>query len=278
MKVCSKCGEDKSLDDFPRYKSKEGAVCHKGQCLICFNASRKAKDAAYRERNRERVREQGRRWQRANTDVGALWYQKNRDEILRKSREERVEANKDARLALAKRQEERAERQKKYAAKLEAAKALADKCMKRCATCGEAKPFSSFGVVTFSSGTKGQRSYCGECRRSDWSNATEEEKCQRKQIINERMRITRGEFGLRIWHPPTFCSVEGCITPRTTGGRIGPINKDGMCDKHYAEEKRRELHDQYVVAKLKRSFGVKNPPRELIELKRIQLKIHRALK
>ena len=84
--------------------------------------------------------------------------------------------------------------------------------------------------------------------------------------------------GVRIWHPPTFCSVEGCTTPRTTGGRIGPIKKDGVCDKHYAERQRRELTEQYVKNKLKRSLGVKNPPQELIELKRVQLKIHRGIK
>ena len=39
-----------------------------------------------------------------------------------------------------------------------------------------------------------------------------------------------------------------------------------------------ELGNSYVAAKLRRTTGVKNPPQGLIELKRIQLKIHRALK
>jgi hypothetical protein len=230
----------------------------------------------YRERNRETIRESGKKWQRANKDVGARWYQAHREDILEKSRKERAETNKEARLALAKRQEERAERQKKYAAKREAAKALADKGMKRCATCGEEKPVSSFGVVTFSSGTKGPRSNCFECRRSDWSNATEEEKAKRREEITERVRIMR-IGSVMTWNPPILCSAKGCTTLRTTGGRNGPIKEGVLCDKHHAEKQRRNLDDPYVACKLKRSIGVKNPPQELIELKRVQLKIHRLI-
>jgi hypothetical protein len=230
----------------------------------------------YRERNRETVRANAKKWQQANKDVGTRWYQAHREEILEKSRKERAEANKEARFALAKRQEERAERQKKYAAKREAAKAFADKGMKRCAMCGEGKPVSSFGVVTYSSGTKGPRSNCFECRRSDWSNATEEEKAERSEINNERHRIRR-IGSVRIWNPPVLCSAKGCTTFRSTGGRIGPIKEGALCDKHHAEKQRRNLDDPYVACKLKRSIGVKNPPQELIELKRVQLKIHRLI-
>jgi hypothetical protein len=37
------------------------------------------------------------------------------------------------------------------------------------------------------------------------------------------------------------------------------------------------LTDRYVKKEIKKAFGVKNPPQELIELKRVQLKIYREI-
>jgi hypothetical protein len=275
-KSCSKCGEEKPLDGFPTSISHNGKSYPRNSCLVCFNAQRKAKDAAYRERNRERVKEQARRWARDNTEVSKRWYEAHREEILEKSRKERAEANKGPRLALAKRQKERSARQIKYAARREAAKALRDNGLKKCAVCGEEKPVSDFGVVIYSSGTQGPRSNCYECRRSSWNSAAEEEKVERREINNKKHRLRRG--AVRMWNPPALCSAKGCTTPRAAGGRSGPIKEGVLCQKHYAEKQRRDLADTYVSAKLKRSFGVANPPPQLIELKRIQLRITRQLR
>ena len=43
------------------------------------------------------------------------------------------------------------------------------------------------------------------------------------------------------------------------------------------KKQRGELKDKYVRRHIREQFGVKNPPQELIELKRVQLKITRAL-
>lgn len=39
----------------------------------------------------------------------------------------------------------------------------------------------------------------------------------------------------------------------------------------------KSLSDTYVKDRIRASFGVKNPPQELVELKRVQLKIHRLI-
>jgi hypothetical protein len=271
-KTCSKCKVEKLVSEFA-VNDKYGRL--RSMCNPCEKIRRKVVDQRYREKNRERVRDNGRRWQQANKDVGARWYEAHREEILEKSRKERAEANNrntswlEARLALAKRQEERAGRQKRYGAKREAAKALTDKGMKVCATCGEEKPVSSFGVVTFSSGTKGSRSNCYECRRADWNNATEEEKAERREILNERIRISRGKFGLRIWIPPRLCSIEGCNNKHSTRG---------LCTSHDSRLEAENLTDKYVSDQLSKRGGIKNPPAALIKLKRVQIKIRRALK
>ena len=95
LKVCFGCKEALPYAEFNKNTSTKDNL--HSCCRPCLKVQRKAKDIAYRERNRERVRENGRKWQQANKDVGALYYQKNRDEILRRSREERAEANKEQR-------------------------------------------------------------------------------------------------------------------------------------------------------------------------------------
>lgn len=71
MRACTKCGVVKALDMFARAKGY--ADGHQRQCRECVRlakaqrdrenpAKRKAQDAAYRERNRERIREQGARY------------------------------------------------------------------------------------------------------------------------------------------------------------------------------------------------------------------------
>ena len=58
--------------------------------------------------------------------------------------------------------------------------------------------------------------------------------------------------------------------------------KNNPCKKAAYVKKRNdkicsELTDAYVRGQLVSKFGVKNPPQELIELKRVQLKIHREI-
>jgi hypothetical protein len=49
-------------------------------------------------------------------------------------------------------------------------------------------------------------------------------------------------------------------------------------DKAKAEQRSKNLTDAYVKNYIGKKLGVKNPPQELIELKRVQIKIYRALK
>jgi hypothetical protein len=92
MKTCTKCGETQPLDCFHKYaQSPDG---HKPRCKRCNTAAavayqhsnpdrRKAKDAAYRARNRESVRESALRY--ANSDAGVSkrrqWAQGNQPSV-----------------------------------------------------------------------------------------------------------------------------------------------------------------------------------------------------
>ena len=60
MKVCTKCGDEKPLADFPRFqRARDG---RSPSCRVCRNAQSKE----YRERNRERLSEAKRARYRAN--------------------------------------------------------------------------------------------------------------------------------------------------------------------------------------------------------------------
>jgi len=64
MKKCSKCGIEKPLSEF--YKRKASKDGHRGTCKICRNKL----VALYRQKNKDKIAEQG-----------ALYYQENKDKI-----------------------------------------------------------------------------------------------------------------------------------------------------------------------------------------------------
>ena len=82
MKECTKCAEDKPLDEFSRDPRK--SCGRKSQCRVCDNARRAAyrraniekereADRAYRAANSERIAEYARGWRAENPEHGAKW-------------------------------------------------------------------------------------------------------------------------------------------------------------------------------------------------------------
>jgi 5-methylcytosine-specific restriction endonuclease McrA len=101
-KICSKCKQEKQLSEFQPDKSKKSG--YKSQCKECIknNFSRqkylkeyrennkdyfREKHAEYRERNREKLKTQAREYREQNPDKIKYYYIKNRDRILKYSRE-----------------------------------------------------------------------------------------------------------------------------------------------------------------------------------------------
>ncbi len=89
MKTCTKCGEDKPLSEFHnRTSSKDGK---KAACRKCSNAASKkwressaehvrAYEKAYREQNKEAVRERTRRWREENAEYCSNYSKRRRQE------------------------------------------------------------------------------------------------------------------------------------------------------------------------------------------------------
>ena len=86
MKECTKCAEDKPLDEFSRDPRK--SCGRKSQCRVCDNARRAAyrraniekereADRAYRAANSERIAEYARGWRAENPEHGAKWRAEN---------------------------------------------------------------------------------------------------------------------------------------------------------------------------------------------------------
>lgn len=103
MKTCTKCGEDKSLDQF--YKSfgrckkcvaierkahyannRESILQYKKQFHVDNKEKRSAYNRAYREENRDALVAYGREWRKENM---AAWREQNKEKINAKSREQR---------------------------------------------------------------------------------------------------------------------------------------------------------------------------------------------
>ena len=225
MKVCSKCGEDKSLEEFPRFKYK-GELRYRAKCSACFNASRKAKDAAYRERNRERVREQSRRWCRDNPEVSKRYYQENKEAIDKKNKE--------------------------YAIK------------NRGPLREKAKEWRWRNIEEYNR-------KCRERRNRDIEASRAREKVVR-DIYKEKEGVVDAINSRRRRH-----YAENTEQMRAYALRKSREPKNRAQRVSHKREVLRNLGDSYIKDIIRQNLGVKNPPQELIELKRIQLKIHRAL-
>jgi len=79
MKKCSKCGIEKPLSEF--YKRKASKDGHRGTCKICRNKL----VALYRQKNKDKIAEQGALYRQENKDkiaeYKALYRQENKDKI-----------------------------------------------------------------------------------------------------------------------------------------------------------------------------------------------------
>ena len=95
-KVCTKCGEDKPLSEYPKRKvSKDG---HRNDCKVCRSAERKA----YREANREKVSAGKKAYREDNREKVAAYqkahYEANREKI-KAAKKAYYEANREKKKA-----------------------------------------------------------------------------------------------------------------------------------------------------------------------------------
>ncbi len=225
MKTCSKCGEEKPLDEYRLRKSgQNGKEYYDNQCRQRFNSGRKAKDAAYRERHRERVREQGRRWARDNKEQTSRYYQANKETIDKRNRE----------YAIKHKEHLETKRREWYEANREYV-------LEKNREYRRANP--EFG----------RRSY-----QKYMANPENREK------VNAYMREARQR-------------PERKVRDREYARMASQRPHNRAQSIAYKRKKREKIDDCYIKHIFKQNLGVKNPPQELIELKRVQLKIHREL-
>ena len=84
MKVCTKCREPQDLSGFSKCKrSKDG---HYGKCKFC--------EKTYREANKKRIAERGKKWREENPEKIAKWHEANKDSRS-EYQKEYYKANKD---------------------------------------------------------------------------------------------------------------------------------------------------------------------------------------
>ncbi len=124
---------------------------------------------------------------------------------------------------------------------------------KICRKCG--------GGNLISTGPQGRWFRCRDCKKEsnrNWNRKNPERRAVNKNRDYIKHKEKRIETQ-KIWRKNNPCKMAALIKKRN----------DRICG---------ELTDAYVRGQLVSYFGVKNPPQELIELKRVQLQIHRALK
>lgn len=83
-KICSKCGDEKKLNEFPtRKNSKDG---HRNECILC----KKNIDKNYYNKNYEKILKQAREYRKENHEkiitCQRNYYEKNREEINKKDK------------------------------------------------------------------------------------------------------------------------------------------------------------------------------------------------
>ena len=80
-KVCSKCGESKSLEDFPKRKYKDGTLHYRNECKACMSAYNKT----YREENKVTIKnrraEYSKRTSKRNVERAMEWKKQNPQKV-----------------------------------------------------------------------------------------------------------------------------------------------------------------------------------------------------
>lgn len=81
MKICSKCNQEKELNEFYSSKScKEGIMRMCKKCHNTLSANNKNYRKKYK-KNKQYVKEYNKKWKLKNTDYHKQWYQNNKNKI-----------------------------------------------------------------------------------------------------------------------------------------------------------------------------------------------------
>jgi len=94
VKVCTKCKEEKSLDDFGKDKNrKDGRIYWCKKCIKQYRESKVEYNKKYRKNNREKLIKYGAEWRKKNIDKKRKstrkWYDKNIKSIKKHNKEYR---------------------------------------------------------------------------------------------------------------------------------------------------------------------------------------------
>ena len=173
MKICSKCKEDKQLEDFSGTQRKDGTKRYNSWCKPCMNAGRRAK-------RREQNRPSREVWLNS---VRKPKVPKHECEDLAKARWDAWYANYGESMRLGKLEEAEKKRQ-----------ALLDSGVKHCSMCDQEKPLHRFHTRNRKrkdgSSYATPYSHCKDCRRVDnrkHSNSpTGKKSKQQRRVMRDR--------------------------------------------------------------------------------------------
>jgi hypothetical protein len=247
-KRCSKCGEDMPLQDFHKCKKHKDGLAYK--CKPCAKHS----NHKYREENREAIKKKK-----------ATFYQRDKHITLPAFRAKYKE---DAELR------------------------------KRISESGKVYREENREAVLAQ-----KRAYYAKRDKEELNRKNKEYRSKNKELVLEQEQNQRNRHKARIHAQQTKWTKANYerITEEAKQRRKEKPEQYAAMDKRYRENNKdnvREIKQRYVdnnqerreesikkhagsytyaKTQLKNASGVKNPPQELVELKRVQLKIHREI-
>ena len=260
MKTCNKCGEEKPFEGFA--KRAEATDGHRGACYECQRkaAIARREDPEYRAKwaayyaeynNKRKADGSSARYQKKyyaeNQDMkinnARLWYRENKEKAAQTSKEYR-EAHKEAIR----------ERAKEYCA-------------------NNVDQIKEYRKKYYKKNRKDKIEYTRQWYLANTERANESSRRYREENRPELMAQQREAYHKKMANPE---AREEENRNRREAYKAFPElrNLRNQKSKRY----RAKLTDATIRHSLKQTTGVKNPPQELIEAKRVQLRITRALK
>jgi hypothetical protein len=267
-KRCSKCGEDKPLESFVKEKRVRDGLGTR--CSIC----RKETSRIYREKNKGLARKYYEKNKEKVAAYGKKRYEENKEQILSQNKKYR-DKNKVKMNAVSKlwrenmtedQRTEHLEKKKQWHADLsddKKAEMAVNSHNRYIENKGEHKKKCQEWVENNREKSNSyKRSYADRHpSRVKESNRASAERNRGK--TNDRARLNRAENREEM-------------NAKTMARYYKNHEEQIVKHREWRENSTGHLYDGYIRALFKAS-GVKNPPQELIELKRVQLKIHRLI-
>ena len=275
-KICSKCGEEKNIIDFP----KKGR-----QCTSCLSI----KEKIYRKAHKEKIKARKKKYYEEHKEHHLAWCKKYREE----HREERKEyADEYAKLYYKKHEKKFKEKnvQRKNERDI---KKLGNKVLKKCSVCGKEKHYSLFPY---------NKACCKDCtnkkqRETRAKNNEGAKAAYKKYYANNREKLLAAqhikttsqeyrdkrnkkrkdneEWRLKVNEQAYKWRKRNPGKVKKTTKRTYDKNKDQYNLRR--KEALKNLTDQ-IVKSILQSQGFTEITPELIKTKRVLIKLHREIK